>query len=274
MTSLHIRIAAALFAIAVSSCSREPVSGSLDETLGPGQVATVDGEPIPESVYRLYAMATLKKNADELTAEERRSVIDDLIGFKLLAAAAQERGLLGERAVAAQLELQRMQSIARTMAVRHLEENPATEAELQEVYEQNLPRLSAAQYKARHILVETREAAEAVIEELQEGKDFIALAQEHADGPTGPNGGDLGWMTVESMTELFGDAVQTIEVGAYSREPIQTDFGFHVVMVEETRAQEPPALDQLRAELTSAVDRMKLDRYIQQLREAAVVSND
>jgi peptidyl-prolyl cis-trans isomerase C len=255
----------------ITACSQQSGPRTSNPALGSGQVATVNGDPIPESVFRLYAMTRANKEADALTPEERAAVIEDLIGFKVLAQAAEERGLLDERRIAAELELQRWQLIARALARRYLEENPATDAELRALYEENLPALASTQYKVRHILVTSREEAEAVIAELDGGKDFVVAAQERASGPTGPNGGDLGWLTEESLLQTFGEQVRSIEIGRYSSEPIQTDFGFHIVMLEESRAQEAPTLESIRTELTNAVDRRKVDAYVRSLRASADV---
>jgi peptidyl-prolyl cis-trans isomerase C len=158
------------------------------------------------------------------------------------------------------------------MATRHIEQNPPTETDLQEIYDDNLAQLSGEQYKARHILVETRAEAEDVIAQLREGADFVELAEARADGPTGPNGGDLDWFTAESMPQPFANAVSSMTIGSYSTEPVQTEFGFHVILLEEKRRQEPPPLAQIRDELVGAAERKRLDDYIKTLREAAMVS--
>jgi peptidyl-prolyl cis-trans isomerase C len=257
--------------VLLAACSQRQAPAT-DGALGPGQVATVNSEPLPESLFRLYAMNAAQKNPDELTAEQRDGVIEDLVRLKLLAAAAEERGLPQERTIAAELELQRLQVTARSMARRYLEENPATDAEIQKMYEDNLPRLASTEYKARHILVESAEEAAAVIEELRQGKDFLALAQERSGGPTGPNGGDLGWFSAESMVQPVAQAVQSMQVGSYSNEPVQTDFGYHVLLLEDTRSREAPSLDSVRDELKNAVDRNKLQQLVTSLREAAEVT--
>ncbi|MDH3276449.1 MAG: peptidylprolyl isomerase, partial [Gammaproteobacteria bacterium] len=177
------------------------------DPLGPSHMATVNGVPIHESIFRLYALNGLQKNADDLTDEERSFVLEDLIRFRLLMDAATQSDLLSERRVAAELELARLQIVARTMAGRYLEENPATEAELRAAYNENLDRLRSTQYKAKHILLESEEDAAAVIAELNEGADFAELARERSTGPTAPQGGDLGWFTAESMVEPFANAV-------------------------------------------------------------------
>ena len=150
------------------------------DALGPGQVATVDGKRIPESVFRLYTINALQRNADDLSPEERQRVIEDLVYVLVLANEGEKRGIPAERAMAAELELIRWQAIARAVTLRFREQNPPTEADLLAVYEENLPRLGAKQYRARHILVETQVEAASLIGQLEGGADFAALANEHS----------------------------------------------------------------------------------------------
>jgi peptidyl-prolyl cis-trans isomerase C len=220
-------------------------------------------------VFRVYSLATTQKNLEELTPEERQRVLDELIGVTLLVDEAAKAGLSTSRTMAAQVELQRLQLVARAMATSHLEKNPATAAELQQIYDENLPRLAGEQYKARHILVETEAAAVGVIEQLRQGKDFVALAQEHSGGPTGPNGGDLGWFTAESMVQPIGAAVRAMQIGTYSGTPVRTDFGFHVILLEDKRAQTAPSLEDVRDDLVTAVQRKRLEDYLKTLKESA-----
>jgi peptidyl-prolyl cis-trans isomerase C len=162
--------------------------------------------------------------------------------------------------------------VARAQATDYLEKNPATEPEIRQIYEENLPRLSGEQYKTRHILVPTEAEAASVIEKLRAGQDFVALAEEHKDGPTGPNGGSLDWLSTDSMPPAFAAAVRVMGPGSYTAAPVQTEYGFHVILLEETRKQEPPALEELRSELVSAVERKRVEEYLKSLRDAATVS--
>lgn len=271
----HLRLALLGNAVLLATaCSQQPES-SVNErpanALGAGRVATVNGTPVPESVFRLYALNGLQKSADELTEEERALVLDDLVRLNVLADEAQARGLLDERTIAAELELQRLQHIARTMALRYLEENPATEAELRGAYEANLDQLRGTQYKARHILLDTEEDAQAVIAELDDGADFATLARERSTGPTAPQGGDLGWFSADSMVEPFADAVRQMEPGTYSDSPVQTRFGWHVILVEDLQEQQAPGLDAVRNDMRTTVERQKLEDFVRSLREAAEV---
>ena len=273
MRFANLTLAAATF-MALAACSPDQGGDAASGgpgPLGPGVVATVNDTPVPESLFRFYALSGLQKTAEDLTEDERDGIIEDLIRIRLLADAAEERGLPDERTIAAELELQRLQLVARAAAARYLDENPARESELRALYEENLPRLMSNQYKARHILVNTEDEARNVIVALDGGGDFAELAREHSTGPTGPSGGDLGWFSADSMVEPFADAVRTMEDGSYSTEPVRTQFGWHVIMLEETREQQPPGLDAVRDELLRAVESQKLEDYVNSLRDAAVI---
>jgi peptidyl-prolyl cis-trans isomerase C len=257
----------------LSGCADEPPAQAQD-ALGPGQVATVDGKRIPESMFRIYVLNALQRNADDLSAEERARAIEDLVYVLVLSNEGEERGIPAERAMAAELELIRWQSIAREVTERFREQNPPSEAEIRALYEENLPRLSARQYHARHILVATEDEAATLITQIDDGGDFAALANEHSTDGDGKSGGDLGWFTAETMVQPFGEAIRTMEDGTYTRTPVQTQYGWHVIKVEESREGQAPDIESLRTELTSAVERRKLDEYIRGLREGAVVDLD
>jgi peptidyl-prolyl cis-trans isomerase C len=255
-----------------AACTQDGATSGYNPNLGSAIVATVNGKPIAESVVRTYVLATERRNLEDLNAEDRERVINDVIGLELLAQEAEKRGLTASRSLAAQIELQRLQMVARAMATDYTQRNPPSENDIRAIYDENLPRLAGQQFKARHILVPTRADADIVIAELNQGADFVALAEAHADGPTGPNGGDLGWLTLDSLPPSFANAVRGMAVGSYSAEPVQTEFGFHVILLEDTRQQEPPPLESIRGDLTEAAGRKRLDDYIKTLRDGAEVS--
>jgi peptidyl-prolyl cis-trans isomerase C len=271
ITRLTKFAAFAVLALGASACSQSDKAGG-ENALGPGKVATVNGKPIAESVLRVYALASGRKSFDDLSAEDRGKLLDDLIGVEVLSQQAEKDGVAASRTVAAQLELQRLQLVARAMATSYLEKNPATDADLQKVYEENLPRLTQQQYKTRHILVDTKDEAEKVIAQLHAGKPFADLAKERAGGKTGPNGGDLPWFTAESMNPQIVAAVLAMKVGSFSQEPVQSEYGYHVLILDDSRKGEAPTMESLRKDLTTAVERKRLDDYIKTLRAGAKVT--
>lgn len=258
----------------VSACSTQPeddASSSID-ALGPGEVAFVDGERIPESIFRLHSLNSLQVAADDLTPEARTEVIEQLVFLQILTAEAEKLGLTGERRIAAEIELQRQQLLARAIADRYIEENPPTESELRDLYEFNLPRLSRTEYKTRHILVDTESEAADLLAQLNDGANFADLAMEHGTDSTQTEGGDLGWITPDSVVEPFADAIQTATPGEPLAAPVETQYGWHVILVEEINEQAAPGLEAVRQDLTSAARNQKLDAYANGLREAAEVT--
>ncbi|MGR3412034.1 MAG: peptidylprolyl isomerase [Paracoccus sp. (in: a-proteobacteria)] len=126
------------------------------------------------------------------------------------------------------------------------------------------------EYNAAHILVETEEEAKEIKAQLDDGGDFGALAEQHSTGPSGPNQGDLGWFSADQMVAPFAEAVAAMEPGSVSA-PVQTEFGWHLIKLNETRMREAPPLDQVRDQISQMVLREKVESEIQRLVEAADV---
>jgi peptidyl-prolyl cis-trans isomerase C len=146
-----------------------------------------------------------------------------------------------------------------------------TEEEVQAEYDAQYGTAEAAmEFNASHILVETEEEAQALIAELEAGADFTELAQERSVGPSGPNGGELGWFTAGMMVPSFEEAVFALEVGEVSA-PVETQFGWHVIILNDRREQEPPGLEQVRAELEDGLRRARVDAAITELSASADV---
>lgn len=144
----------------------------------------------------------------------------------------------------------------------------ALEAAYQERYAEAEP---SREYNASHILVETQEEAEAIVEELDGGADFATLAQERSTGPSGPNGGALGWFGTGMMVPEFEAAVVSLEVGEVSA-PVQTQFGWHVVLLNDSRLQEAPAFDSVQGELAQELERAAVEAHIEAVVAATEVT--
>ncbi|TFL19244.1 peptidylprolyl isomerase [Jannaschia formosa] len=148
---------------------------------------------------------------------------------------------------------------------------PRDPAELQALYDETYGGAEPeTEWNASHILVETEEEAQALIEQLEGGADFAELAREESTGPSGPNGGALGWFGAGMMVPEFEQAVQGMEAGGIS-EPVQTQFGWHVVKLNETRQKDAPPLEQVRAELETQLQSAAVDAEITRLTESAEV---
>ena len=171
--------------------------------------------------------------------------------------------------VPSQMDLQRRSILAQAVAAEILANIDVTEEEVLEEYGVQIEMAPTLQFKASHILVETQSEAVDLIGQLNEGGDFQALAREHSTGPSGPNGGDLGWFSPNQMVEPFSLAVQKMEDGGYSSEPVQTQFGWHVILREESRETEPPTFESAKDNIMAAIQQRKFQAELEILRVAA-----
>lgn len=250
--------------IAVISIAASGFSTANAET-----VMTVKGVDIDSTVFNAYLESRFQKPAAQATDDDRTTVERELKDIYLLTTTPKAKDLADDPDMKAQLELQYRGAIAQAVARDFVESNPATDAEILAEYEAQLEQSSELQYKARHILVPTQAEAQDLVAQLKEGADFQALAKEYSTGPSGPNGGDLGWFAPEQMVKPFADAVVGLDDGEFSPEPVQTQFGWHVILREDSRANEPPTLESVRDSIKQRVEQEKFQAYMQGLRDAS-----
>ena len=231
-------------------------------------VATVNGIDIDSTVFDTYIESRFQKPAAQATAEERALVQQEVMDIYLLTSQASAKKFAEDPRIKAQIELQYRGTIAQAVAADFMGSNAATDEEIYKEYELQLAQAPSLQFKARHILVETQSQAADLITQLTDGADFQELAKEHSTGPSGPNGGDLGWFSSDQMVKSFADAVAALENGAHTTEPVQSQFGWHVILREDSRANEPPTLESVRDVIKQSVEQGKFQQYIQELRDA------
>ncbi|MDH3758628.1 MAG: peptidylprolyl isomerase [Gammaproteobacteria bacterium] len=250
--------------IAVASLAAGGFSTAAAET-----VATVNGADIDSTVFDAYLESRFQKPAAQATPDELATVEQELTDIYLLTTQPKAEEFSEDPQIKAQLELQYRGTIAQAVARDFVTTNPASDAEILAEYEAQLEQSSDQQYKARHILVQTQAEAQDLIAQLDEGADFQALAKEHSTGPSGPNGGDLGWFAPDQMVKPFADAVIALDDGAFTTAPVQTQFGWHVILREESRENEPPTLESVRDAIKQRVEQTKFQDYMQGLRDAS-----
>ncbi len=227
---------------------------------------TVNGVAVDSSVVDMYLESRIQRPADQATAEERALVQQELTDIYLLTTQPAAEALSEDPKIKAQIELQGRAVLAQAVAADYFANNPASEEELLAAYEEQMEAAPSQQFKARHILVDTQAAAVDLIKQLEEGADFAELAKENSTGPTGPNGGDLGWFAPDQMVQPFSQAVAALDDGAFTTEPVQTQFGWHVILREESRANQPPTLESVRDALKQRVEQTKFTAYLETLR--------
>ncbi|MFL4469328.1 peptidylprolyl isomerase [Tateyamaria armeniaca] len=224
-------------------------------------VATVNGTDITIG-HMIVARATLPQQFQELPDEVLfNGILEQLVQQTLLA-----QSFDGELPKRAQLSLENeTRSLTAGETLEQVFSTALNPVAVQSAYQARFEGAEQAQeYNASHILVETEEAALAVKEEIENGADFAATAREKSTGPSGPNGGQLGWFGTGAMVPSFEAAVIALEVGEVSA-PVQTQFGWHVIILNETRVQERPTLDQVRPEIEEELRAAALEARIEEL---------
>lgn len=165
-----------------------------------------------------------------------------------------------------------MRALKASDAIQQVIEEAVSEEALQAAYERLYGETEPeSEFNASHILVETEEEAKALVAELEAGADFAELAKEKSTGPSGPGGGQLGWFGKGAMVPPFEEAVLEMEVGAISA-PVQTQFGWHVIKLNETRVKDAPPFDTVRGQLTENIQRSAVEARVAELTEGAEIT--
>ncbi|MCH8156091.1 MAG: peptidylprolyl isomerase [Proteobacteria bacterium] len=233
-------------------------------------VARVDGEEIRQSDVMEMARALPPQYQAQLT-QIYPLLVQRLVDFKLAGKAGRAAGLADDEAVRARVAKAEEQAIREVYLEREVLAR-ITDDGLQaryKVYLANNP--PATEHHARHILVTSEEAAREVIAKLDEGADFAELAKERSTGPSGAQGGDLGYFTADQMVPEFSAAAAKLEPGQYSKDPVQTQFGWHVIKVEDRRTAEPPGFEEVEPQLREGMARAAVEAIFKQLRDGATI---
>jgi peptidyl-prolyl cis-trans isomerase C len=235
-------------------------------------VAIVNGATISRTEFDIYVKGLLQGKQQELTPEQRNQVLDEMISMQLMAAQAEKDGLDKDLETAAQLEVLRIRVLADAASQKILKGQDPTDAQLHAEYETAIASMDKTEYHARHILVATKDQADQIIKKLKGGAKFEDLAKAQSlDTGSKANGGDLGWFTTSRMVKPFADAVKALKKGEVTPEPVQTQYGWHVIQLEDTREAAPPPFDQVKAQLTSSLARKKLQAYVEDLKKNAKI---
>jgi peptidyl-prolyl cis-trans isomerase C len=235
-------------------------------------VATVNGTKITRDFFEQYIRdITGGKSSNDLTPEQRNQALDNLVRAQVVGQYAVKNGVDKQTDTAALLELTRLNVLQQAVADKYLKDRKATEQELRAEYESQVSSLSKQEYHAKHILVATEPFAQKVIERLQKGEKFEDVAKRESMDSSKDNGGDLGWFTPDKMVKPFADAVLALKPGEYTHKPVQTQYGWHVIELIETRDLQPPQFDQVRQRLEQVVQAKKIKAYTDSLMKDAKI---
>ena len=234
-------------------------------------IATVNGTPYGLDLFRLFFLERLQQSQGQNSPELQEQAFNDFMSLVVASQEAARRNLEQDPDVGVAIELQRMKILSNAVLASMAEEIEPTEDELKKAYEEVKENASQTEYKARHILVKDEEEAKNMIEKLEGGADFGDLAREHSLGPTGKNGGELEWFDANQMVAPFSEAVAAMEKGTYTKTPVQTQFGWHVIELQDSRKAEPPSFEDAKQQLTALLKRQKLSATLAEMRDGAMV---
>lgn len=229
----------------------------------PQTLVKVDDFEITNLHFALFASQTGRNPKD---AQGQISLLNEMVNNFMVANSTQGRELENDPEVAAALEVARARLIAQAFVRTQLDSAPIDEKRLRELYDAEYAKPSR-EYKARHILLENEEAAKAVIVELDGGADFATLAGERSTGPSKSVGGDLGWFEADQMVSQFSDATVQLADGEYSKLPVKTRFGWHVILREESREAPPPEFESMKPQLEQQIQQQQIAEAINEIRD-------
>lgn len=282
MTLLFRRsiIVITLFIFGLSACEKdaaEPVpetnAPQADTSQADNQakpVAVVNGQPITEQ--DLATLSERKQAQPEGPPSDPQTLVEELINRELIKQAALAKNVDQSEEIRTEVENYRNDLMVQTMVTEVLENLSFPEEALKAEYDKQIADLPDTEYKASHILTNTQEEAQAVIKALGEGQDFTQLAKEKsADPGSAEDGGNLDWFNPATMVEPFAETVKKLKKGEYTKEPVQTQFGWHVISLEDTRPFTPPPYEEVKDRLKAILANQALKDYLAQLRKDAKI---
>jgi peptidyl-prolyl cis-trans isomerase C len=217
-------------------------------------------------------MAVARKPASELSQEDRDQIKENLVRIMLIADQAEKDGLTKDPEIATRLELSRLNLLQQASAQKYLKDRTPTDAELRAEFDAQVAATPLVEYHARHILVSSEEIANKVIEQLKGGADFGALAKRvSADKGSAAKGGDLDWFSPAAMDKNFSDSLALLKNGDYTRTPVRTQYGFHIIQMLGTRDRAPPAFEEVKERLGQIVMAKKFKAYSDEMIKTAKI---
>lgn len=252
---LYALLASALFALPAKAAEEAPPK--------------VNGVTIPQA--RMDAFTKMVAPGQPDTPELRAKVRDHLVTQEILAQEAARRGLDKTPEAAAQLDLVRQQTLAQMYLQDYARKNPVSEDAIKKEYERAKADIGNKEYHARHILVKSEEEAKEIVGQLKKGGNFAKIAAEKSIDASKSNGGDLGWAGVERYVPQFSAALKKLKKGQTTDTPVQTQFGWHVIKLDDERARKFPAYEEVKPQIQNQLQQQAVQKAIEDLRAKAKI---
>ncbi len=270
---LALLLAAALAVPVFAQTSKPPVSSQapvLPIPAGANRVATVNGKAIPRTrVETVIKQQTARGVADN--EQLRQAVTERLINFELVAQEVERRGLNKNSEVQTQIEIARQQVLFEIYMQDYFKARPISESILRSEYEKVRAQRGEREYKARHVLVDSESEAKNIIDQLGKGEKIEELAKVSKDSGSRERGGDLGWNAAGTFVKPFADALAKLEKGKYSTQAVQSQFGWHVIYLEDVRNVQFPPYEQVKPQIQNALQEQEVQKVFSDLRAKAKI---
>jgi peptidyl-prolyl cis-trans isomerase C len=233
-------------------------------------IAVVNNKPIPKTREDAWVKELVKQGQKD-SPELRKMVKERLIQNEILLQEANKRGIPEQPDVKFMLDLQRQNTVIQALLRDELAKNPVTDAQIAAEYEKQKAAVGGKEFRARHILVENQAEAQAIIDQLNKGAKFEELAKKSKDPGSAANGGDLDWAAPDAYVPPFAEALGKLKKGETTAAPVQTQFGWHVIRLDDVRDTQFPPLEQVAPQIREALQQQKIQAYVQTLQKAAKV---
>jgi len=233
-------------------------------------LAKVNGVAIPQSIGDLMIAEQVAQGAPN-NEELRKAVKEELVRRELLTQEAKKKGLDKKPEMIARMEVARQGILVGGFINEWMRANPVTEASIRAEYDRRVVEMSGTEYKVRHIQLDKEAQAQAIIAKLQTGSKFEDLAKESVDAGSKDAGGDIGWVSPKGLPPSLAEIVVKLEKGKFHGSPIQTEYGFHIVKLDDSRQAVPPKYEEVQANLRQGLEQQKIAKFINDLLSKAKV---
>jgi peptidyl-prolyl cis-trans isomerase C len=235
-----------------------------------GEYARVNDVVISNNDLAEFAKAKRESQPEQTFTD--KAIADEMIATEILHQEAISAGISNRPEIIEQIKRQESNILINTLMTEKFADLKFTDDELKAEFDRLISLNDASEYKARHILLQTEDEAKTVIEELKDGANFEELAKAKSQGPSAPNGGDLGWFKAETMVPAFADAVKIMEKGATTPEAVNTRFGWHVILLEDKRTTEQPGFEDVKQNVQQSLTRKTIESYVDELEGKATIT--
>lgn len=256
----------------LTGCDHRPSGVTPPAVKKEDAIASVNGQYISKKTLEDLEKDLAQRSHGQAPAYPKEKLVDELVQREILVQDALTKKLDQSPEVVAQLDAAKKAILTQASLQAYLKANPITDADIKKEYDSKVGGANATEYKASHILVKTEDEAKKLIAELDKGGKFAALANKNSlDAKESKNGGDLGWFSPSQMVAPFSEAVAKLEKGKYTKAPIKTQFGWHIILLEDSRKQAAPPLEAVKEQLTPMLQRQKIQDMVEGLRKQAKV---